>query len=846
MTEPIIIRSARLHNLKNISLSIPKNKLVVLTGVSGSGKSTLGLDILNKEGQRQYLESLGLIPYGMARPPVDEISGLSPSISVDQHLINRNPRSTVGTATDVYTYLRVLYARLGRKPCPACGETIQAGLGGYGSTWEDRSLLDADEVTKDELIHCPNCGAQVQVLGMADFSFNKPEGACPTCTGLGVVYQTDLEKIVDPEKSIMDGAVYNWNVHLIRHNTAVMKAAAANYGFVFDPSRPVKAFGEVQRDLLFFGVEDPRFGRHFPEVEPPSLVRQGRFEGVASNLLRRYAERVSAGKQTGRLQKYMIKGTCPDCQGTKLCPESREVTVHGLKIEGVVGLSLVELWDWMEKLEGQLKEEERVAASPILSQIRERVNRLIRAGAGYLSPDRSSETLSVGESQRLRLASLLGSALSGVLYVLDEPTIGTHARDTEHLITVLKQLRDLGNTVLVIEHDLAVIQAADYVIDLGPGGGVNGGQVVAVGTPEEIMKQTESVTGNYLAGRLSIPIPLNRHLPEKGTILLHGARQHNLKDITVRFPLGVLVAVTGVAGAGKSTLVFDVLEKAIRHSLQGKDGQQSLYRSIEGWEGIDQVVTIDQVPLHSRKGSNAATYTGIFTPIRELFSSLPEAQENAFSASTFSFNTPGGRCEHCQGTGIQAVQMYFMPDVVVPCPVCQGRRYKREVLAVTYQGYDIAMVLELTVEGALELFAAVPAVASRAQVLRDVGLGYLQLGQPTRTLSGGEAQRVKLAKELGRIITGHSLYLLDEPTTGLHQADVVRLQRVLQRLVAAGNSVVVVEHNLEMVRAADWVIDLGPEGGEAGGWVVAEGAPEVVAMVEESYTGKYLKLLLKD
>jgi len=868
MTDRITICGARLHNLKNISLTIPKSKLVVLTGVSGSGKSTLGFDILYKEGQRQYLESLGLIPFGMARPPLDEINGLSPSISINQHLTNRSPRSTVGTSTDIYTYLRVLYARLGHRPCPSCGKDIPPLFGFADQDWEDDSILDDDSILEDvskleevsiledvsihdddglapeESTPCPHCGAETPKLRMAYFSFNKPIGACPTCTGLGVVRQADLKKLVEEEKSLTAGAVYNWNIQNIKYHGSTLKAAAEYYGFAFDLSIPIKDYNPAQCDLLFYGVESPRFRRHFPGIEPPTLARQGRFEGIAANLLRRYAERITEAGSADRLEQFLVTQTCPDCEGTRLRPESRRVTVNGQDIVTASRLPLTDLRDWLDGLPTILDEHENTVAGPILTELGQRLSRLVQAGVGYLALERLSLTLSAGEAQRLRLASLLASGLSGVLYVLDEPTIGMHPRDTRQLIKVLQQLRDLGNTVLVIEHDLEMIVAADYVVDLGPGGGKYGGQVVAIGSPEQVAHQCGSITGDYLAGRASIAYPHKRRNPSEQSITIRGARQHNLKDITVRLPLGLLVAVTGVAGAGKSSLIFDLLDRAVRQHLYSASETPVDYDTIEGWEILNEIVTIDQQPLRKMPSSNAATYTGIFTPIRKAFAATPDAKRLGFSAGHFSFNVPGGRCEHCQGTGVLAVEMHFMPDVVVPCPACRGRRYRVETLSVQYRGQNISQVLGLTMEEALVLFREIPAVVSRLQVLCEVGLGYLQLGQPATTLSGGEAQRVKLAKELGQQVMGHSLYLLDEPTTGLHLADTARLLGVLQRLVDAGNSVVVVEHNLELVKAVDWVIDLGPEGGKAGGRVVAEGSPETVAGVEESYTGRFLRELL--
>ncbi len=842
MPDEITIRGARLHNLKNVSLAIPKNKLVVLTGVSGSGKSTLGFDILNKEGIRQYLESLGMAPFGLAKPPVDAITGLSPSVSIDQRLTNRSPRSTVGTTTDVYTYLRILFARLGHRPCPHCGRDIGPAFDPSDVERASESMADEGDEAAEET--CPHCGAPVLMLTMGCFSFNKPEGMCPTCTGLGTVHQANVTRLVDEHKSLAAGAVGGWNPVHISYYTTILQAAAAHYGFDVDLDRPVRDYTEAQRDLLLYGVDSPRFRRHFPDVAPPTTVRGGRFEGVATAVLRHYAEHiqqhVNEADYRDKLEEVLVTQTCPDCGGTRLRPESRAVTVAGRTIIDASRLPLDDLGAWVRRLPAGFSADEMLVAAPVLDALREGIARLTEVGAGYLTLERSSPSLSAGEAQRLRLASLLGSSLSGVLYVFDEPTIGLHSRDTRRMIDVLRRLRDLGNTVLVIEHDLDMIAAADYVIDFGPGAGKHGGQVVAVGAPADIATQPGSLTGDYLARRAVIPIPPRRRVPTAKALTIRGAREHNLQGITVRLPLGLLVAVTGVSGSGKSSLVFDILDRALRQRLYGAGDPPGAHDAIDGIDHIDKVITIDQEHIGRIGRSNAATYSDAFTPIREAFAATPAARERGFSARHFSFNVRGGRCERCEGAGVLTVQMQLLPDVEVRCPACHGRRFTREILAVQYHEHDISQVLDLTVDEALALFADVPAARARLQVLSDVGLGYLQLGQPVTTLSGGEAQRVKLAKELGRRATRHTLYLLDEPTTGLHPADVARLLGVLQRLVDLGNSVMVVEHNLELVKAADWVIDLGPEGGAAGGRVIAEGTPEQIARAPGSYTGQHL------
>ena len=844
MFDHITIRGARLHNLKNVTVTFPKNQLVVVSGLSGSGKSTLAFDILLKEGQRQYLESVGMVTFGVSKPPVDAIVGLAPTISVAQNLTNHSPRSTVGTATEVYTYLRVLYARLGHRLCPHCGKEVLPAFDPANVEWEGETGAEDAGPATEESFPCPHCGAPIPEIGMAHFSFNKPEGACPTCTGLGTIHQANTERLVDEQKSVAGGAVVDRNSFHINYHSSILLAAAAHYGFAFDLRLPVKEYTQVQRDLLFFGVGSPQFGRHFPNHAAPATVRGGKFEGIATSLLRRYAEHIEDADYRAKMGELLVTGTCPDCGGTRLRPESRAVTVNGQTIIAVSRLPLSELGPWLEELRSTLHGDEMLIAAPILDDLRERIRRLVEVGAGYLTLERSSPSLSAGEAQRLRLAALLGSGLSGLLYVFDEPTIGLHQRDTHRMIEVLRRLRDLGNTVLVVEHDLEMIASADYVIDFGPGAGKHGGQVVAAGTPAAVAGQVGSITGNYLAGRTTIPLPRRRRAAGGTAITIRGARQHNLQNIDVRLPLGLLVAVTGVSGSGKSSLVFDILDRALRRRLYGAGEPPGEHDAIEGCEEIDKIITIDQEHIGRIPRSNTATYSDIFTPIRTAFAATAEARARGLSAKHFSFNVPGGRCERCQGTGVLSVNMHFLPAVDVRCPACHGRRFTRETLAVHYREHDIAQVLDLTVEEALALFADVRAARSRLQVLADVGLGYLQLGQQATTLSGGEAQRVKLAKELGRRAGGRTLYLLDEPTTGLHLADTARLLGVLQRLVDAGNSVVVVEHNLELVKTADWVIDLGPEGGIAGGRVIAEGTPEEVAQCPASYTGQYLQRIV--
>ncbi len=870
----IIVRGARLHNLKNVSLSIPKNKLVIFTGVSGSGKSTMAFDTLHKEGQRQYMESLGMVTYA-SKPPIDSISGLSPSISVDQGLTNHSPRSTVGTASEVFTYLRVLYARLGHRPCPRCGQDVPpAHEHSFEGLWDDESedLPDAGQAAEETAdaearwVACPHCGVRLPEMNMAMFSFNKPAGACPTCTGLGTVYTPNLARLLDEDKSILGGAVTDWTTPAIAWHAEALRQAGRHYGLEFDPALPVRALGSVQRDLLLYGVRGEAFQRRFPGVEPPETVAKGRFEGIVTNLLRRHAEHASDAEYLEKMERTLVQQTCPACGGARLRPASRAVTVLGRRLVAGAGdpdaeqalsrLSLLALGEWIDALQSALPDDDWLVAEPIVVDLRERVRRLVEVGLGYLTMERGAPSLSAGEAQRLRLAALLGSGLTGVLYVLDEPTIGLHARDIPRLANILRALRDLGNTVLVIEHDMEMIRSADWVVDFGPGGGKEGGQIVAQGTPEDVAASPASLTGRYLSDAAQIPIPAQRRHSDGPYLAIHGAREHNLRDITVRFPLreagsarGMLVAVTGVSGSGKSTLMFDILDRAAHQRYFGAAAAPGAHDGIAGWEHIDKVITIDQAPIGRSTRSNAATYTDAFTPIRAAFAAQPAARERGLTAQHFSFNVPGGRCERCEGAGALSVEMHFLPDVLVRCPTCHGRRFKREVLEVKYPapdsslngaGYDISQALEMTISEALALFEGVPAARARLALMVETGMGYLQLGQPASTFSGGEAQRVKLARELARRAAGRTLYLLDEPTTGLHPADTAHLLGLLQRLVDAGHTVIVIEHNLDVVKVADWVIDLGPEGGAAGGRVIAEGTPETIAATDGSHTGVLL------
>ena len=849
----IEIHGARENNLKNLSLEIPKNKLVVLTGISGSGKSTLAFDILQKECQRQYMASLGMVTDFLSKPRIDSIKGLSPSISIDQNLTNRNPRSTVGTVTEVFTYLRLLYAKLGERPCPKCSTVIRPAFENDrapANLWDNEdefatSLNEAEKtIDNDRFVNCPECGTKLAELVMADFSFNKPNGACPTCSGLGVISQLNIKAILDESKSIRDGAVSSWDNSLISFYINAMIAAGKYYGFPFDPDEPVEQYGQIQKDYLLYGVNSDELRKHFPEKQPPSNAFNGKFEGIITAMLRKYADHEIEGSAREKLGKYFIRHTCYECNGARLKPESRIVKVYGQAITELSQKSLDELDCWMKMLPASISGPALTILQPVLDDLSERIRRLLDVGLGYLSMERPAVSLSGGEAQRLRIASLLGSGLTGVLYILDEPTVGLHQRDTVRLINVLKQLRDVGNTVLVIEHDVYLIKAADHVIDIGPGAGLNGGTLVAAGTPLEVASCVDSVTGRYISGNESITIPAARRKPGGRKLVIEGAAAHNLKNITVEIPLGLLVSVTGVSGSGKSTLLFDILDKAAGQKFYGTGEMPGRHQCITGWDHVDKVIAIDQTPIGRIPRSNAATYTDAYTAIRNIFAALPEAKKQKLQPRHFSFNVPGGRCEKCQGSGVLSIKMHFLPQVQVICPACKGARFKREVSAVKYDGYSISEVLNMSVEDAADLFRTAEPVAGKLNLLKKVGLGYLKLGQPATTLSGGEAQRIKLAKELSKKGKGRTLYLLDEPTTGLHPSDVKKLVSVLTHLVDAGNTVVVIEHNLDIIKTSDWVIDFGLEGGVDGGQIMAFGTPEQVAMTDNSHTGACLRKLL--
>jgi excinuclease ABC subunit A len=940
--DQIVVSGAREHNLKDVSVALPREALIVITGLSGSGKSSLAFDTIYAEGQRRYVESLSAYARQflgqMDKPDVDSIEGLSPAISIDQKTTSRNPRSTVGTVTEIYDYLRLLWARVGKPHCHVCGRPI-AGQSAEqiidhvmtlpegtrfmvlapvvrGRKGEYRDLLEhlraegfarvkvdgdlrlleedialdkkykhdisvvvdrlkmhpevrkrladsietavsvADGLVEVELVDeedparriltfsekfaCPEHGPGLPELEPRVFSFNSPHGACPRCTGLGSQMEIDPELIVpDPSLSIGEGAILPWSASSSNYYDEITQAIADRYEI--DLETPWEDLGEEQRDLFLYGTDGERIYISYRNRYGRKRSYTTRFEGIVPNLERRYRE-TDSDHSRERIEEYMSVRPCPECGGARLRPESRAVTVAGLSLPEFTRLSARRALEWVRAVE--LSEVDRQISRLILREIEERLGFLDAVGVGYLSMDRAASTLSGGEAQRIRLATQIGSSLVGVLYILDEPSIGLHQRDNARLIATLERLRDLGNTVIVVEHDEGTMRAADHLVDLGPGAGEHGGRVVAEGTASAVARVRDSLTGQYLAGKRRIEVPARRRKPA-GHVLVEGAAQHNLKRIDVRIPLGVLLCVTGVSGSGKSTLVNEVLFKAVANRLHRVKQRPGAHRRISGLEQLDKIISVDQSPIGRTPRSNPATYIGLFDQIRDLFSRTQEARARGYKPGRFSFNVKGGRCEVCRGDGQIKIEMHFLPDVYVPCEQCHGKRYNRETLEIRFKGRNIADVLEMPVEEAVEFFAHIPKIQRRLQTLNDVGLGYVRLGQPATTLSGGEAQRVKLASELCKVATGRTLYILDEPTTGLHFADIQRLLEVLQRLVDAGNTVVVIEHNLDVIKTADRLIDLGPEGGEEGGHVVATGTPEQVAAVEESHTGEYLRRLVE-
>ena len=940
MQENIIVKGARANNLKNIDVTIPRDKLVVMTGVSGSGKSSLAFDTIYAEGQRRYVESLSsyarMFLGQMDKPDVDYIEGLSPAISIDQKTTSKNPRSTVGTVTEIYDYLRLLWARAGTPHCPNCGKEIRqqtidqiidqvlalpegtriqvmapvirgkkgehakvfedAKRSGYVRARVDGSLYELDEEIKleknkkhsieiivDRLIirpdirqrltdsvetaaklsgglvivnllreekdlsfsqnyACEDCGISMEELTPRMFSFNNPFGACPTCTGLGNQLKADPALMIqDGGKSILDGAIQasGWN-NIRGDGISRMYFDALSKKYKFSLTEPWNSLSGEAKDIILYGTKGETLELHYDQPRGKGVLKQA-FEGICNNIERRYKETQSDASRK-ELEELMSECPCPDCQGRRLRKESLAVTVGEKNIYEFTTLSVEDALIWMDGL--TLTEQQMLIADRILKEIRSRLGFLKSVGLGYLTLARSAGTLSGGESQRIRLATQIGSSLMGVLYILDEPSIGLHQRDNDKLLATLKNLRDLGNSLIVVEHDEDTMRAADYLIDIGPGAGVHGGQVVAAGTPAEVMANPDSLTGQYLSGKKKIEVPAVRR-PGNGKVLkVIGASENNLRHIDVEFPLGTFTVVTGVSGSGKSSLVNEVLFKRLGAELMRMKVRPGKCDRIEGIEQLDKVVNIDQSPIGRTPRSNPATYTGLFNDIRDLFASTQEAKSRGYGQGRFSFNVRGGRCEACSGDGLLKIEMHFLPDIFVPCEVCKGRRYNRETLEVRYKGKNIADVLDMTVDEALDFFSALPKLKKRLQTLQDVGLGYVKLGQPSTELSGGEAQRVKLATELSKQATGKTIYILDEPTTGLHSDDVRKLLEVLQRLVDAGNTVVVIEHNLDVIKCADHLIDLGPEGGDGGGTIVVTGTPEEVAACPASFTGQYLKRML--
>lgn len=939
--DSIFIKGAREHNLKNVDVTIPRDKLVVLTGLSGSGKSSLAFDTIYAEGQRRYVESLSAYARQflgqMDKPDVDYIEGLSPAISIDQKTTSKNPRSTVGTVTEVYDYLRLLYARIGIPHCHICGRPIarqtvdqiidqvmalpsgtkmhilapvvRARKGEHQKVFDDAKksgyvrvrvdglvydltevpaleknkkhnielvidrmimkddirkrladsletalkiagglvivdVIDGEEMMFSQNYACEQCGVSMEELTPRMFSFNSPFGACEECSGLGFMMKIDPELVVrDKNKSINEGAiaVTGWMAPNIEDSMAAAyyRGLAQHYGFSLDT--PYKDLPEKIKNILLYGSKGEKFKVEFSRSYGQSTYTTD-FEGIVNNLQRRHKETTSDWMRA-ELEGYMSNHPCPSCHGMRLKPQVLAVTVGGKNINEVTDLSIINAIAFFKGL--TLTQKEQTIAEQILKEILERLGFLKNVGLGYLTLSRSAGTLSGGEAQRIRLATQIGSSLMGVLYILDEPSIGLHQRDNEKLLATLKTLRDLGNTLIVVEHDEDTMYAADHIIDIGPGAGIHGGYLVAQGTAEEVMQVEGSATGDYMSGRKFIPIPQQRRKPDGRYLTVKGAAQNNLKNVDVKIPLGLFTCVTGVSGSGKSSLVNEIIYKYLARELNGARSKNGTVKQIKGLEHLDKVIDINQSPIGRTPRSNPATYTGLFSDIRELFASTVEAKVRGYKAGRFSFNVKGGRCEACSGDGIIQIEMHFLPDVYVPCEVCKGKRYSKETLEVKYKGKNISEVLDMTVEEALTFFENLPRLKRKIQTLYDVGLGYIKLGQSSTTLSGGEAQRVKLATELSKRSTGKTIYILDEPTTGLHVADVHRLLEVLQRLVDAGNTVLVIEHNLDVIKTADHIIDLGPEGGDAGGEVLCVGTPEQVAKCEKSYTGQYLKKVLE-
>ncbi len=939
IADKIYIKGAREHNLKNVDLELPRNKLIVMTGLSGSGKSSLAFDTIYAEGQRRYVESLSSYARQflgqMEKPDVDYIEGLSPAISIDQKTTSRNPRSTVGTVTEIHDYLRLMYARVGTPHCPNCGKEIQQQTidqivdqvlalpertkimvlapvirgrkGEYIKLLEDMqkqgyvraridgemaelddppkmaktkkhtievvidrliirpdlqqrltdsletamrlggglvvvSVIDGEDMTFSQNYACPDCNISIEELTPRMFSFNNPYGACPTCTGLGMLMKIDPAIVIpDRSKSLNDGAIQvtGWgstDEDSMAH--MYLKALAETYGFSLDV--PVSELPDEALDKILYGTHGEKIKVSY-QREGGGGTFSAPFEGIIANLERRYRETNSESMKSV-YEGYMANVPCPECKGRRLKREALAVTIDGKNIAEVSDMPVRDAHSFFAQL--KQTEKQQIISRQILKEVQSRLGFLSDVGLDYLTLSRNASTLSGGEAQRIRLATQIGSSLVGVLYILDEPSIGLHQRDNRKLLNTLKNLRDLGNTLIVVEHDEETMLDADYIVDVGPGAGVNGGRIVAMGTPQQIIDNPDSLTGQYLSGKRCVPIPAERRKPN-GWLTVRGARANNLKNVTVDLPLGVITCVTGVSGSGKSSLVNEILFKSLSHTLNRSRLRAGAHDGIDGVQQLDKVIAIDQSPIGRTPRSNPATYTGLFDLIRDVFASTPDAKARGYKSNRFSFNVKGGRCEACSGDGIIKIEMHFLSDVYVPCEVCKGHRYNRETLEVRYKGKNIYEVLDMTVDEALDFFRPLPKLANKLQTMHDVGLGYVKLGQPSTTLSGGEAQRIKLATELSRTATGKTLYILDEPTTGLHVNDVERLDEILQRLADGGNTLVIIEHNLDVIKTADYIIDLGPEGGDRGGTIVVKGTPEEVADCPESYTGAYLKKIFE-
>lgn len=814
----IIIKGATEGNLKNISLEIPRNKLVVFTGLSGSGKSTLAIDTIYQECQRQYLEAMGY--QGLQKPKIEYIRNVSPAIRILQNEYNINPRSSVGTATDIYTDLRMIYEKLSKRICPNCNREI------VSSDCKEESEKSEDDFRV--YMYCNHCNHRMEKLTRTHFSFNTREGACGTCQGLGKVLTVDEISVIHEQLSLESGAIDFWKHKYKAYQIAALYNAFKHYGISIEPGTPVSDFTKEQKAILLYGVGSEQVKESFPKIVPPKMVESGRFEGVYPSLWRRIAEKVG----NSRLQDtYFDSAVCPDCKGERLNALSRSVTVLDTRLPELVSISLQALSDWILRLKNSLGRTESVIVEVYLLDLETKIRRIVAVGLGYLSLDRQTITLSGGEAQRIKLAATLDSDLTGIIYIMDEPTISLHPQDTLGVITILRALRDLDNTVIIIEHDLDVMKAADYMVDIGPGSGKYGGEIIGKGTLEEIKEQDASVTGAYLKRRPHTPKAFRKGIG--AFIEIKNAKVHNLKNITVRLPVGCLICVTGVSGSGKSTLVFEVLSKS-------KKTQEGISNQVTGTDIFDQIVTVEQAPLARMKRSNVATYSGAYTEIRKIFGGLKDAVDKGITAKHFSFNTKGGRCENCEGLGYVTSNMLFFEDMEVPCPVCHGNRFNDDVLSVKYEGHSIKDILEMSVADAGQVFKGHSKILITVSLLIDVGLGYLELGQTVTTLSGGEGQRLKLAQELITHQGKHNLYLIDEPTTGLHPIDVANFLILLNRMIDAGSTVIVVEHNQQVIKASDWIVDLGPEGGINGGNVIAEGTPDDIRANKNSITGRYI------